>query len=208
MKKIEQTVSEHYSQKVLKYGSNSIGMDWSSRKNQYLRFVELIRYFNFNNSSIHDLGCGNGEMLSYLKKKKIKYKKYFGSDISDIMIKLCNKKYSNSKKIKFYNIKNKRIKERLPKCDYVVASGIFNIKNNIPKKNWEKYFYETIKYMFKKSKKGISFNVLTFDTTFRNPKNFYPSTERLMKFLIQKISKKILINHTYGLWEYTIFIYK
>ena len=62
--------------------------------------------------------------------------------------------------------------------------------------------------MYKISKKGVSFNVLTFDATFKNPKNFYPHLNNLISFIRSKITKKIFINHTYNLWEYTVYLFK
>ncbi len=62
--------------------------------------------------------------------------------------------------------------------------------------------------MFLSCKCGIGLNFLTFDTTFREKKLFYMSLDELVKFLRKKISKKIVINHDYDLWEFTVFIYK
>lgn len=208
MNKIENIISKHYSNKVGLFGGNHKGMGWSSKKDQYLRFKELIKFFDLNNAKIHDFGCGNGEFIKFIKKNKIKYKKYYGTDISEEMISLCKKTFKNSKKNKFLILNNLKKKKNVPIADFVLASGIFNIKKNISKKVWQSYFFNSLKYMFSKCKNGISFNVLTFDTTFKNPNNFYPNLEIILKFCRKELSKKIIINHSYNLWEYTVFIFK
>ena len=70
------------------------------------------------------------------------------------------------------------------------------------------YYYDSIFKMFIKSKKGLSFNILSFDCEYKNPKNFYPKLEKTLSFIRKYMTKKILINNTYDLWEYTIFLYK
>ena len=92
--------------------------------------------------------------------------------------------------------------------DYVLASGIFSVKNNVSSKAWKTHVFNTIIKMFKFSKKGIAFNLMTFDVTFKNKLFFYMSVDEILRFLRKKISKKITINHSYNLWEYTVFVYK
>ena len=208
MKKIENMITTYYTENVAKFGSNPKGMGWISKKDQYLRFDELTKFFDLSNSKIHDLGCGNGELLNYILKNKIKFKKYCGTDISNKMISLCKEKFKNNKKTQFYDLGKFRNKKKIPKCEFVLASGIFNIKKKIPNKDWEKYFFKTLEFMFSNCTKGISFNVLTFDNTFKNPENFYPKLDNIIKFCRKKLSKKIIINHSYNLWEYTVFIFK
>tara|TARA_Y100000768_G_C23986083_1_gene688923 strand:+ start:3885 stop:4520 length:636 start_codon:yes stop_codon:yes gene_type:complete len=205
--KISRSTKKYY-EKILKlHGNNFKGMNWSSSKSQYLRFEQLCKIGNLNNKSIHDLGCGNGELYVYLKKNKIKLKHYLGTDLSSDMINLCKKKFHLKKKVCFKEIDIKKFKN-IYKTDYVMASGIFNIKNNISSKDWLKYVFNTIIEMFKYSKKGIAFNLMTFDTTYRDKNFFYLSIDEIVSFLRKKVSKKIIINHSYNLWEYTIIVYK
>ena len=204
MRQIEKRTAKFYSEKIKKFGNNYKGVGWKSKKDQYIRFEQLICFFDINNSTIHDFGCGNGEFLNFLKKKKIKFKNYLGTDIYKNIINICKKKYGYNKKFSFQNLNI----DKIPNYDFIIASGIFNIKNNIAIKEWEKYFYSSITKMYQKSKKGLSFNLLTFDTTFKNPKNFYPDLVNLIKFIRKKLTKKIVINHSYRLWEYTVYLYK
>jgi len=201
-------ITQNYYENTLKmHGNNFRGMNWSSSKSQYLRFEQLCKIGVLKNNTLHDLGCGNGELLIFLKKNKIRFKSYLGTDISNIMIKLCEKKFSKEKKTSFKTIDINKI-NNIKITDYVIASGIFNIKNNISSKVWKIYVFNTILKMFKFAKKGIAFNLMTFDTTYRDKKIFYLSADEILRFLRKKVSKKIIINHSYNLWEYTVFVYK
>ena len=204
MKNIENKISKLYSKKLISFKEIHKKVGWSSKKDQYVRFNELIRFHNLKNSTIHDFGCGNGEFLKFLKKKKIKFKKYLGTDISQMMIQNCHKRFEQNSKIFFKNININKV----PKFDYIISSGVFYIRNDISEKHWEKYVYNTIKKMYNNSIKGVSFNLLTFDTSFKNPKNYYPNLINLIKFLRRNVTKKIIINHSYNLWEFTLYLYK
>ena len=207
MKKIISTTKKYYENRLKKFGNNYKGMNWPNKSGQNLRFQELLKLFKFKNSSIHDVGCGNGMLLDFLKRKRINFKEYLGTDISQKMIDQCKINFKNKKNINFLCV-NIIKKKKIKKYDYVVSSGLFNIKNNFSSKEWQNYVYLTISKMFSLSKKGISFNLLTFDTTYRNNKLYYQSVDDLFKYCRKNISKKIFINHSYKLWEYTVYIFK
>lgn len=207
MSKFINNTKNYYENSFKKFGNNFKGMNWPSKKGQYTRFEELIKIGNLKNKTIHDVGCGNGEFLKFLKKKKINFKFFFGTDISKAIIDQSLKNFKNSKSCKFECVdilQSKKIK----KFDYVFASGIFNIKNNFNKKSWKKYTFSIIKKLFQISNKGCSFNLMTPFTTFRQKKIYYQSMDELINFLRKNVSKKIVINHSYDLWEYTVYIYK
>lgn len=205
--KITKKNKDYYENTLKIHGSNFKGMNWSSSKSQYLRFEQLCKIDKLKNSTLHDIGCGNGELLIFLKKKKIKFRSYMGSDISSIMINLCQKRFYKNKKASFKTL-DISIDKNIKTSDYVFASGIFNVKNNVSSKLWKDYVFTTISKMFENAKKGIAFNLMTFDTTFRDNKFFYLSVDEIIRFLRKKVSKKIIINHSYNLWEYTVFVYK
>ena len=207
MDKFSELSLDYYNKILNKHGNNFKGMNWSSKKSQYVRFEKLLNISKLENKSIHDLGCGNAEMLKFLKIKKIKFKNYLGSDLSNEMIKLCNERFKKSKRINFENFDILK-RKNLFKYDYVLTSGIFNVKNSIHEADWKRYVFRVIKKMFLSCRCGIGLNFLTFDTTFREKKLFYMSLDELVKFLRKNISRKIVITHDYELWEFTVFIYK
>ena len=70
MNRLNKDVIKYYENTFEKFGNNFRGMNWPSKKSQYLRFEELIKIGNLSNKTIHDVGCGNGEFFKFLKKKK------------------------------------------------------------------------------------------------------------------------------------------
>ena len=64
-----------------------------------IRQKRVIEYLdNLNGKKILDIGCGPGIMVDYMIEKNFEY---HGVDISEKMIDVCNKKYSNIESVKF-----------------------------------------------------------------------------------------------------------
>ena len=81
MNKISKMTKSYYENTLEVYGNNFKGMNWASSKSQYLRFEQLCKIGSLKDRSLHDLGCGNAELLVFLKKNKIKFKSYLGTDL-------------------------------------------------------------------------------------------------------------------------------
>ena len=89
-----------------KLKKNHLIVGWGSRKTQVLRFENIYKYFNKDNFSVLDVGCGLGDFYKFLKKKKIKFK-YSGIDINEDFINICKKKYKKANFIKSHFLKYK-----------------------------------------------------------------------------------------------------
>lgn len=69
-------------------------------------------------------------------------------------------------------------------------------------------FYESFKKIWNKVNIGLSFNVMTPIVDFKDEKLFYLSFDKLGNFLRNNLSKNYIINHSYGLWDYTVYVLK
>ncbi len=209
MKSIEKInshlVKSYYENIFLKFKSGPKAANWSSKQSQFLRFKILSEVSDLNNKSIHDVGCGLGDFYFYLRKKINKFN-YLGSDISPIIINKAKKKInSNNSNFQCLDLlKDKKIK----KCDFVITSGLFNVKDKNSNQLWEKFIKKMIQKMFVLSKKGIAFNMMKFNVDYKDNHLYYQSIDKLICFLEKEISKKIIIRQDYDLWEYTCYVYK
>ena len=206
MKKIADNSKKYYEEKLGKYGPNIRGLNWKNKYSQELRFEILSKISNLENSSIHDFGCGFGDLSKFLKKK---YKKisYLGTDISKMMIKEAFKKNVKEKNFINYDIINQKFNKKLI-SDYVLNSGVFTVRNKINNEKWWRYVKTGIISMFKYSRKGIGFNLMTSSVDYKDAHLFYKNSNDVCDFVKDNLSQKIKIFHSYPLWEYTIFVYK
>ena len=68
---ISKTLKKRYDKKYNHHGSTIKSLGWDNKVNQYKRFEIALKDLNINKySSILDIGCGFGDLLTFLKKKK------------------------------------------------------------------------------------------------------------------------------------------
>ena len=203
--KIKKEVSGYYTGKVEQFGTTPRGVDWNSIESQELRFsiLQKIIYPAIKKKSVLDYGCGFGSMYAHMKKTHENFQ-YTGFDISEAML-LEAKKLYEGKDAKWINSLSAK-----QKFDYVIASGIFNVKLGSSKKDWNQYILHTLDAMNSCSKKGFSFNVLTqySDKEYRKNYLYYADPLFLFDHCKKKYSKYVTLLHDYPLYEFTILVKK
>ncbi|WP_294211741.1 class I SAM-dependent methyltransferase [uncultured Chryseobacterium sp.] len=203
--KIIHQVNQYYSKKILDNGTTPEGVDWNSAESQELRFDILSNVIaDKDNFSLLDYGCGFGSMYDYFKEKYHQFH-FTGLDISEEMIRAAvnrNQDDKNSNWVTALDIKEK--------FDYVIASGIFNVKLDNSDKEWENYILDTIDKISSHSKKGFSFNILTkySDKEFMKDYLYYADPLFLFDYCKRNFSRNVALLHDYNLYEFTIIIRK
>lgn len=201
-------IEQYYNDRIKKHGITPKGVDWNTEETQNLRFEKLLSIIDFDKKkcSMLDYGCGYGALLNYINNTRPSLEKdFFGFDISQEMLSKADKLFSGDPKATFYN--------SLPpkkQYDYVIASGVFNVKLEQDKLAWEKYVIEEINLLFELSKKGVAFNLLTgySDKEFQTEKLYYCDPTFLFDYCIKNLSRKVTLIHDYPLYEFTIHIKK
>lgn len=202
--KIIKGVKEYYTEKIKNNGVGAKGVDWNSKESQYLRFEQLCNVINKDQFSIIDYGCGYGELINYIDAKYSKYD-YFGFDISDEMLAEAQKLFQANSNVKFSSQLNEN------KTDYVIASGLFNVKLNLAtNEEWLAYIIETLNNMNSLSVNGFSFNALTkySDNDYMKDYLYYSDPLFLFDYCKRNFSKNIALLHDYDLYEFTIIVRK
>jgi SAM-dependent methyltransferase len=200
-----ENVHKYYTDKILTHGATPQGVDWNGIESQEKRFEQLVKITDNeveSDYSILDYGCGFGSLLSYLKKKG-KNIKYLGYDISVEMLKKAREQFNND--VIWLN----KLDDNL-KVDYVVASGLFNVKLNHSIANWEDYILSTLKNINKIALKGFAFNILTSysDKEYMKDYLYYASPEYYFMYCKINYSNHVSLLHDYGLFEFTILVRK
>lgn len=196
-------IIQHFNKTIKKYKHGPKAVSWGSKQSQKIRFEILSEVGELKNRSVLDLGCGFGDFYGYLtKKRKIRLKKYLGIDIHPEMIKRAREKYPEAK----FEVRDLLFKAPSKQSfDYVVESGIFNLK--IP--NWHKFTYKTLAKMYKISKIGVGANFLNIFSPFEKDRNsYYADPCKILKFVCTYLTHKIILRQNYKPNDFTIFFYK
>jgi len=205
--KILDDVAKYYTEKLQTFGVTAKGVDWNSTESQEVRFIQLLKVIENSeqNFSLLDYGCGFGAMFSFLKNIFGDGFLYKGYDISIDMINKAKELYKVEKQASWIN--------RLDtgyKSDYVVASGIFNVRLQHDEQEWENYIFETLQEFDNLSIKGFAFNMLTSysDTEYMREHLYYANPGRFFDYCKKRFSKYVGLLHDYPLYEFTIIVKK
>jgi len=198
-------VEHYYTGRFNTYGLTPRGVDWNSQESQYLRFKQLLKVCDsYSCFSINDYGCGYGALVDYVNSQQYQFN-YFGYDISLPMIQRAKEIYRNNPRVVFCNSKSE-----LPVSDYTVASGIFNVKQDIPPDQWQEYVLLTLTDLYKLSQSGFAFNILSkySDADKRRPDLYYADPCFFFDYCKINFSRNVSILHDYNLYEFTVIVRK
>lgn len=135
-------------------------MDWSSAATQQLRFLQLLRLCDFSRPfSLNDFGCGYGALLGWLRERHPDAAvDYLGIDVSRHMVETARRLWRGIPRAAF------RTGRRSPReADYSVASGVFNVKLDAQREDWEALVRGTLNDLAATSRRGFAVNFLDLE---------------------------------------------
>jgi SAM-dependent methyltransferase len=198
-------VNRYYTDKILQHGPTPAGVDWKSAESQDLRFAQLAKIIEPDNDtfSVLDYGCGFGSLYGFLQKYFQNFS-FTGFDISGEMLKEAEKLYPSGPSIQWTNQTGSE------KYDYLISSGIFNVKNAYSDADWLAYILDVLHQMDKLTTKGFSFNVLTSysDEDKKRPDLYYADPLYIFDYCKRHFSKRVALLHDYPIYEFSILVRK
>jgi len=195
-------VKEYFKEKFNKYGTTPQGEDWNSIESQTIRFDQLIEVIDSSQPySIIDYGCGYGALIDHLRSLKHSFT-YQGMDILEDVISSAKELHRDC----FFTANE----QELTPADYVVESGIFNIKLDADYDDWTTHVLDTLNIMDRLAIKGFAFNCLTrySDAEFMRPNLYYADPCFLFDYCKINFSRNVALLHDYELYDFTILVRK
>lgn len=181
---------------------------WKSKESQYARFEQFDRLLSLKKDSfsITDVGCGNGEYLNYLKSAGFTNFDYVGVDHMPEMIDKARFRFPEEKAC-FRSIIDSH---EIAPTDFIVASGIFNLKFESNDVDWEKTILDTLDVFYEKSSIGFAFNILTSysDLEYQREELYYASPELFFGHCMRHYSRSISLLHDYKQFDFTLIVFK
>lgn len=204
-KDIKEVVSSYYTKKHNEHGNSHWGVDWNSTESQEHRFLQLSKILPLDAEfSLMDYGCGYGALWPYLKNRGYQISKFTGFDISTEMATSAKNLYGADKKTDWVSEMTNI------NFDFLIASGVFNVKLDSENADWHQYIIETINEFNNIVSKGFSFNILTSysDEEYRKDYLYYADPLLFFDYCKKHFSKNVALLHDYDLHEFTILVRK
>jgi hypothetical protein len=193
-----------------KYGDNYLGVGWTKSQEdadtRYRVMLELMPASTHdNNISLLDFGCGASHLYDYILREKIPNIEYSGLDVSEKFLALSQAKFPS---IKYYNVDILEEPHRLEAFDYIVMNGVLTTKCDLPFEEMWEYFTSLLGRVYEKARHGLAFNVMSKQVDWERNDLFHVSMDDIAGFLTANLARNFVIRHDYGLYEYTVYVYR
>jgi len=204
---ILERVDRYYTGTVERHGATAQGVDWNSAESQALRFDQLLRLVDGagalpTEASFNDYGCGYGALLDHLRRAGWNGP-YAGFDLSARMVAVARAQHEGWPRAEFAEGE-----ARLQPADFTLASGIFNVKQDVDERTWQAYVLDTLERMRALSRRGLAFNCLTAhaDPERMRPHLHYADPVGMFEHCRRTFSRRVALLHDYPLFEFTILV--
>lgn len=203
----ETKIKDYFLELYRQYGYDERSLGWTKHK-QYIRFAQLLKNFRLHSASVLDVGCGFGDMLTFLKQRFRENISYFGVD--------CIPEYVSVAKEQHPEEQDQFLCADFMKSslwdgrtfDYIVASGIFGYRCWETDEQQYQYVDSVIGRALELCNKGISLDFLSDKTDYRTSgTDFHASPERILQ-IAYKYSRNVVLDNSALPFEFCITIMK
>lgn len=208
MKKYKAIIA-HYEACLAAHGDTHLGVDWPNIEDALKRYQVMLELFNFKDNGAHfsvlDFGCGASHLFQFIKEQTTLNVAYSGLDISKAFVELSKAKFPEND---YYCLDILEADQALPNFDYIICNGIFTEKRELSFDDMWTYTKQMLSAIFSKADKGMAFNVMSKSVDWERWDLFHLPTDVLIDFMTKELSRNFIIRNDYGLYEYTVYLYK
>jgi SAM-dependent methyltransferase len=196
-------VAAYYASKLAAHGSTPQGVDWNGTESHEIRHRQFLRLLDGSpDASVIDLGCGFGDFLRFLRAQGHRGR-FIGYDIAPSMIAQARLLHGESDDQQW-----QVGAEPVDAADFAIASGIFNVKGDVPSERLTSYVHRTIDILAQAGRRGFAFNVLSLssDPDRRRPNLYYADAADMMAHCLSRYGRSVALMQDYGLYEFTVVV--
>ena len=192
-----------------KYGDHFLGVGWTKTQEhvdrRYQVMLDVIKPNAPRPVRLLDFGCGASHLYEYMLRQRILHIHYSGLDLSKKFMALSRRKFPQ---VTYYELDILDDSADLPQFDYIVVNGVFTYKSQLTFDAMLDYKQRLVSKIFTYARYGIAFNVMSKQVDWERDDLFHLPMDTLATFLSKHVSRDFVIRHDYGLYEYTVYVYR
>jgi cyclopropane fatty-acyl-phospholipid synthase-like methyltransferase len=196
-------------QDLEKYGDTFEGVGWTKKKEyadlRYRIMLEGIRPDLQGPVRLLDFGCGASHLYEFILSKGIGGIEYAGLDLSDKYLALSRRKFPN---LTFHQVDLLDPQATIPAYDYIIMNGIFTYKGGASHEAMWRYCQDLLLRVSGFARHCFAFNVMSKHLDWERNDLFHLAFDEIAHFLDARISRHFTMRHDYGLFEYTVYVYR
>jgi len=207
-------IIKHYESCFYRYGDTAKGVDWTQESQVDTRYKTMLEVINFREKtfevkdkiSLLDYGCGLSHLYEYIQRNNIDNIDYTGLELSKLFYDESRKKYPANK----YLLGDILVDDDIisNSYDYIVMNGVFTEKVNLSYDEMFKYFASMISKVYSHCNKGLAFNVMSKQVDWEKEFLFHVPLNDMADYLTHNVGRDFIIRNDYGLYEYTVYVYR
>lgn len=200
-------IIRHYESCLARHGDTHLGVDWPNAVDADKRYAVMLNLANspMSGQTLLDFGCGASHLYEKMQQSEYNSLKYSGLDISNVFCELSKKKFPQNEYLCLDVLAEPN---KLRDFDYVIMNGVFTEKRELSFEQMNEYFKHLMRTVYPKVRIGMAFNVMSKAVEWERDDLFHLPLDTLQSFLTNEISRHFVIRNDYGLYEYTVYVYR
>ena len=191
-----------------RFGDTFQGAGWTkSEEHADRRYAVMLDLMTAHERpyTLLDFGCGAARLLDYaLRAGRADGLDYTGLDLSPGVIEHCRRKYPDRP---FYNLDVLVDAGDLPVFDAIAMNGVFTFKGDLPQQQMFDYLCAVLCALRPHVRFGLAFNVASTHVDWTRDDLFHLPIGQVTDFVASTLSRRFMVRHDYGLYEYTVYVY-
>jgi dTDP-4-amino-4,6-dideoxygalactose transaminase len=207
-----QAILQYYQTCLALHGDTAKGAGWPSDEDRNERFKTILDIVlscrTGSRIVVCDLGCGTGQLLSYIRQRRLTMIDYVGIDRSAEALAFARIKHPGAA---FHNIDVLSASEGEQsgiKCDFLVANGLFTVKHTLTQTQMWSFTEQVLTKVWPHARRGVIFNVMSAIVDWKRSDLFHVSYDEMAQFLHKLAGRRIGFRADYGLYEYMAYALK
>ncbi len=191
------------------HGDNHRGLGYPKVEGfdvRYRVYLDLLRAAAGEKCTLLDVGCGTARLLDLIKATERREITYRGVDLSSTLIEAARGKHPEADFVCGDPFDLPEIWASRP--DYIVFGGIFTCRLQMTVDEMTDYMIRLLRLAFTHCQRGLAFNVMSHHVDWQRDDLFHVPFDRMAEILLQNFGRHFVFRADYGLYEYTVYLYR